>query len=43
MKNGGGKEKKINGGSAMANQVRDGWKELKHKYLQIESTIKKYL
>jgi hypothetical protein len=27
--NGGGKEKKINGGAAMANQVRDGWKELK--------------
>jgi hypothetical protein len=26
----------------MANQVRDGWKELKHKYLQIESAKKKY-
>jgi hypothetical protein len=27
--NGGGKERKINGGVATANQVRDGWKELK--------------
>jgi hypothetical protein len=27
--NGGGKEKKINGGATTANQVRDGWKELK--------------
>jgi hypothetical protein len=38
---GGGKERKINCGPAMANQVRDGWKELKLKYLQIESAIKK--
>jgi hypothetical protein len=27
--NGGGKERKINGRAATANQVRDGWKELK--------------
>jgi hypothetical protein len=27
--NGGGKERKINGEVPMANQVRDGWKELK--------------
>jgi hypothetical protein len=27
--NRGGKEKKINGGAATVNQVRDGWKELK--------------
>ncbi len=40
--NGGGKERKINGGTAMANQVRDGWKELKQKYLQIESSIKNF-
>jgi hypothetical protein len=32
--NGRGKERKINGRPAMANQVRDGWKELKQKYLQ---------
>jgi hypothetical protein len=38
----GGKERKINGGTATANQVRDGWKELKQKYLQIESAIKKH-
>jgi hypothetical protein len=38
--NGGSKERKIKGGPAMTNQVRDGWKELKHKYLQIESAIK---
>jgi hypothetical protein len=41
--NEGGKERKINGGPATANQVRDGWKELKHKYLQIESAIIKLL
>jgi hypothetical protein len=38
--NGGGKERKINSGPATANQVRDGWKDLKQKYLQIESAIK---
>jgi hypothetical protein len=38
--NGGGQERKINGGPAMANQVRDGWKELKYKCSQIESAIK---
>jgi hypothetical protein len=32
--NGGGKERNINGGPAMANQVREGWKELKQKYLK---------
>jgi hypothetical protein len=35
--NGGGKERKINGGP---NQVRDGWKDLNHKYSQIEITVK---
>jgi hypothetical protein len=40
--NGGGKERKINGGTATANQVRDGWKELKQKYLQKESPIKNF-
>jgi hypothetical protein len=40
--NGWGKERKINGGSATANQVRDGWKELKQKYLQTESAIKTF-
>jgi hypothetical protein len=30
--NGGDKERKINGGAATANQVRDGRKELKQKY-----------
>jgi hypothetical protein len=40
--NGGGKERKINGGLATANQVREGWKKLKHKYLQTESTIKTF-
>jgi hypothetical protein len=39
--NGLGKERKINGGPATANQVRDGWKELKQKYLQTESAIKR--
>jgi hypothetical protein len=29
--NGWGKERKINGGSATASQVRDEWKELKQK------------
>jgi hypothetical protein len=38
--NGRGQERKINGGPATANQVRDGWKDLKHKYLQKESAIK---
>jgi hypothetical protein len=41
--NRGGKERKINGGPATANQVRDWWKELKHKCLQIESAIKNFL
>jgi hypothetical protein len=41
MKNGWGKERKINGGLATANQVRDGWKKLKQKCLQTESAIKK--
>jgi hypothetical protein len=27
--NGGGKERKINGGPTTANPVRDGWKDLK--------------
>jgi hypothetical protein len=39
---GGGKEKKINGGPATANHVRDGWKEVKYKYLQRESAIKHF-
>jgi hypothetical protein len=39
--NGGGNEKKINGRMATANQVRDGWKELKQKYLQKEGIEKK--
>jgi hypothetical protein len=39
----GGKERKINGGPAMVNQVRDGWKELKQKYLQKESAIQMFL
>jgi hypothetical protein len=38
--NGGGKERKRNGGPPRANQVRDGWKDLKQKCLQIESAIK---
>jgi hypothetical protein len=38
--NGWGKERKINGGPATANQVRDEWKELKQKYLQTESALK---
>jgi hypothetical protein len=40
--NGGGKERKINGGPPKANQVRDGRKELKHKCSQIESAIKNF-
>jgi hypothetical protein len=39
--NGGGKERKINGGPATANQVRDGWKELKHKYFANRECYKK--
>jgi hypothetical protein len=38
--NGGGKERNIFGRPTMVNEVRDGWKELKHEYLQTESTIK---
>jgi hypothetical protein len=40
MGNGWGKERKINGASATANQVRDGWKELKQKCSQTESAVK---
>jgi hypothetical protein len=39
--NGEGKGRKINGRAATANLVRDGWRELKQKYLQKESAIKK--
>ncbi len=35
-------ERKINSGPASANQVRDGWKELKQKYLQSKSVIKNF-
>jgi hypothetical protein len=35
-----GKERKMNGGPAAANQVRDRGKGLKQKLLQIESSIK---
>jgi hypothetical protein len=42
-KNGGGKERKINGGPTPANQVRDGWKDLKQKCLQKDSAIKNVL
>jgi hypothetical protein len=38
--NGGGKERKINGGPPTANQVRDGWKDLKQKCSRTESVIK---
>jgi hypothetical protein len=38
--NGGGKARKINGRTTMANQERDVWKELKQKYLQKENAIK---
>jgi hypothetical protein len=41
--NGGGKERKINGGPPTANQVRDGWKDLKQKCSQTESAIKNVL
>ncbi len=40
MENGGGKERKINGRPATANQVRDGWKDLKQKCSQTESAKK---
>jgi hypothetical protein len=40
--NGWGKERKKNGGPATANQVRDGWRELKQKYLQTERAIKAF-
>jgi hypothetical protein len=33
----------INGGTTTAIHVRDGWKELKLKYLQKESAIKNFL
>jgi hypothetical protein len=42
-KNGGGKERKIKGGAATVNQVRDGRKELKQKYLQKDRAIKNFL
>jgi hypothetical protein len=42
MENGWGKERKINGGSATANQVRDGFKELKQKCWQTKSAIKNF-
>jgi hypothetical protein len=35
-----GKEKKGNSGSATADQVKDGGKELKQKLFQTESAIK---
>jgi hypothetical protein len=35
------KEKKINGGLATADQVRDGEKGLKQNFLQVQSTIQK--
>jgi hypothetical protein len=38
-----GKERKKNDGSATANQVRDGYKELKQKCSQTERAIKKLL
>jgi hypothetical protein len=38
----GGKERKINNRLLWGNQVRDGWKELKQKYLQKESAIKNF-
>ncbi len=41
MENGEGKKRKIKGVPATANLVRDEWKELKHKFLQIESAVKK--
>jgi hypothetical protein len=41
--NGWGKERKINGESATANQVRDGHRELKQKCSQTGSAIKKLL
>jgi hypothetical protein len=37
--NGGGKERKIKGGPTTANQVRDGWKDLKQKCSETESAI----
>jgi hypothetical protein len=37
-----GKERKINGGPATANHVRDGLKELKQKCLQIASARKTF-
>ncbi len=40
--NGGSKERKINGGPTMANQVRDGWKDLKQKCWETESAIKMF-
>jgi hypothetical protein len=40
---GGGKERKMNGGVATANQVKDGWGRLKQKLSQTESAIKNIL
>jgi flagellin-specific chaperone FliS len=42
MENGWGKERKINSGSAISNQLRDAWKELKQKCSQTESAIKNF-
>jgi hypothetical protein len=39
---GGGKERKMNSGSATADQVKDGVKMLKQKLFQTESTVKTY-
>jgi hypothetical protein len=40
--NGGGKERKIKCRPPTANQVRDGWKNLKQNCLQRESAIKTF-
>jgi hypothetical protein len=40
---GGGKERKMIGGLASANQVKDGDKELKLKFLKTESAIRDIL
>jgi hypothetical protein len=40
---GGGKERKMNGGSATANQVKNGEKRLKQKFFQTERAITNFL
>jgi hypothetical protein len=40
---GGGKERKMNGGSATANHVKDRWKRLKQKLCKTESAVKNIL